>query len=269
MAIIFSGKQAAIEREKKLKRSVRKLMKDDITPKLVSLILGNDPKGKQYLSLKKKAAERIGAKLEILRLPASESVDSLIGLIRKLNTNENVHGIMLQLPLPSIFSEKDRDEIIHEIVKDKDIDGMRDDSMYLAPVVKSVLRVLSDAYKYTNYDRGARMVVVGADGFVGKKLIAILRRLGYKVKGVDENVKKLSFVTKSADILISATGVSGLINKNMVKEGAVVVDVGSPSGDVDEKEVKSKAKFLSPVPGGVGPLTIIYLLENLVMASSS
>ena len=268
MAIIFDGKQVAKEKEEKLIEVIKRLRRDDITPKAVSILVGNDTASKKYLSLKEKAAERVGAKMEIIKFQSSDQVNQVIKLIKKLNRDKDVHGIMIQLPLPSGFSKKDRDEIVEAIEKRKDIDGMREDSMYVAPVVKSVLKALGDAYQYTIYNREAKVVVVGAKGFVGKKLLNVLKDMDYQVKGVDVDFKDLPSVTKLADILISVTGVAGLIDGRMVKNGSVVIDVGSPDGDVVTKEVLRKARFISPVPGGIGPLTIYCLLENLVEAAS-
>jgi len=268
MAIIFDGKQVAREKERELKKEIKKLRNKKIIPKMVSILVGENPASKKYLSLKEEAAERVGVEIEIIKFQSSDQVDQVIKLIRKLNRDKDVHGIMIQLPLPSSFSNRDRDEIIGVIEKLKDIDGMREDSMYVAPVAKSVLKALGDAYQYTIYNREAKVVVVGAKGFVGKKLLNVLKGMDYKVKGVDVDVKDLPSVTKLADILISVTGVAGLIDGSMVKNGSVVIDVGSSDGDVVTKEVLRKVKFISPVPGGVGPLTIYYLLENLVDAAS-
>lgn len=269
MAIIFDGKQVALEKEGELTKQIGKLRKRGVAPTAVSILVGNNTASKKYLSLKKKAAERVGVELEIKRFQEGKSVDQLIKLIKNFNKNKDVHGIMIQLPLPSSFSNKDRDEIIGVIEKLKDVDGMREDSMHVAPVVKSVLKAIGDAYQYTIYNREAKVVVVGAKGFVGKKLLNVLKDMDYKVRGVDVDVKDLPNITKLADILISVTGVAGLVDGRMVKSGSVVIDVGSPDGDVVTKEVLRKVKFISPVPGGVGPLTIYYLLENLVEAALS
>lgn len=268
MTMIFDGKKVALEKEGELKRIVSRLRKKGIGPRAVSILVGNDKASNKYLILKKKAAERVGAKIEIIKLQTRDHVSQVTGLIKKLNKDGNVHGIMVQLPLPSGFSRKDRDEIVYTIKKGKDIDGMRDDSQYLAPVVKSVLKSLKYATDYTINNRKVKVVVIGAKGFVGSKILSVMKNMDYKTEGVDVEVKNLSGVTKNADILISATGVAGLIKKHMVKRGAVVIDVGSPGGDVVVEDVLKKAKYISPVPGGVGPLTINYLLENLLEAAS-
>jgi methylenetetrahydrofolate dehydrogenase (NADP+)/methenyltetrahydrofolate cyclohydrolase len=135
---------------------------------------------------------------------------------------------------------------------------MRDDSSFLTPVVKVVIEVIQQANKYLPTDREANVSVVGAGGFIGKKIVKVLKEMGYQIKKE----------TLQADILISATGEPKLIKKDMVKKGAVVIDIGAPVGDVD-KEVHQKASFITPVPGGVGVVTITCLLENLIEAASA
>ena len=258
MANIFDGRQLATAKEAKLKEEVSLLKQKGITPKLVSIVVGDDSASKLYVSLKKKAAEKIGARLEIKKFQASISVDQLIKLIKNLNNGKSVHGVMVQLPLPSNFSEKDRDQIINSISAKKDVDGMGDDSPFLTPVVKAVIEVIRQANKYLPTDREANVLVVGAGGFIGKKIVKVLKEMDYRIKKE----------TLQADILISATGEPELIKKDMVKEGAVVIDVGAPIGDVD-KEVYQKASFITPVPGGIGSVTIACLLENLVEAAKA
>ena len=168
---------------------------------------------------------------------------------------------MLQLPLPAHFA-RDRNKIIRAIDSKKDVDGMTADSPFITPVVKAVIDTL-DSSKISQ-PKSVSTVVVGAKGFVGKKIVKLLRDKGSRVAVCDLDTKDLGARTSKADILISATGVAGLISADMVKRGAVVIDVGAPKGDVRTEEVKEKAGFISPVPGGVGPVTIVSLLENLV-----
>ncbi len=131
----FNGRQLATAKEAKLKEKVSLLKQKGITPKLMSIIVGDDPASKLYVSLKKKAAEKIGAKLEIKKFQANTSTNQLIKLIKDLNNDESIHGVMVQLPLPDNFSKKDRNQIINSISTEKDVDGMRDDSSFLTPVV--------------------------------------------------------------------------------------------------------------------------------------
>lgn len=268
MAIIFNGKKATLEKEGGQKKRVVQLNKKGVVPKLVSISVGDNKVSEKYLSLKKDAAIKVGAEMEIRNFDTQVKKEEIVSFIKQLNSDDGVHGVMLQLPLPSTFIEKDRDEIVNTIDRHKDVDGMREDSVYVAPVVKSVLKALGEAYQHTIYNREVETVVVGANGFVGKKMLYVLKDMGYSVKGVDVNTEKLSDVTKNADILISTTGVAKLIKGDMVKKDAIAIDVGSPEGDFAKEEVVRHAKFVSAVPGGVGPLTIYYLLENLIEAAS-
>lgn len=265
MTYIFDGRKFAFAKRNKTARRVRVLKKRGITPKLASIMIGHNQGSELYLSLKKKAAKSVGASLEVIPLPANISMYRYIETIEELNKDGSVHGVMLQLPLPQNLKHKKKD-IINAIALQKDVDGMRDNSSFTAPVVRAAQQILSEA---TNDERQflrkatLRVVVVGENGFVGGKLLKGLRRAGYRVVGVDLETKNLALKTRNADVLISATGVPDLIKPDMVKEGVVLIDVGAPKGDVDRRTYQ-KASFVSPVPGGVGPVTISYLLENLV-----
>lgn len=264
---IFDGKFVAKDVETKVANYLRKLNK---TPKLVSLVVGDEGGAMMYQRLKQKAAERVGAKLEILNFNDRVSVDEIKKLINKLNVDSKVHGIMLQLPLPGNFSLTDRDKIIDSIAPQKDVDGMREDSPYIAPVVKAVLIALKESPSGNSevFTQGYRKIhLLGSAGFVGKKIMKTLSKVGYMVEGWDikeannEN-QDLGVFTKNADILICATSMPDIISENMIKENAIVIDVGAPVGNL-QKEAYEKCSFVTPVPGGIGPLTIACLMENL------
>lgn len=269
MTIIFDGRLLAQNKLGALKEEVARLRKRGTVPKLVSILVGNDPASKLYLDLKKRKAEDIGVEAEVIRLQKNIKTEKLKKIIQDLSKDEKVHGIMVQLPLPRNFSEADRDEIINTIDPQKDVDGMTDGGFYLAPVVNAVGAVLSIGEEYIRHNNYPYVVVVvGAKGFAGKKIINRLYEYNpriYRIVGADVETRNLAAETKKADFLISITGKAGLITKDMIKEGAAVIDVGSPRGDV-RKETYEKAVFVSPVPGGVGPVTISYLMENLILA---
>ena len=280
MNYIFDGKAFAREKEIELTEEVKKLRIKGIIPKLVSINVGDDPASVLYVGLKKKAAERIGCSLSIISYQSSVSVSEITNKIRDFNKDPLIHGIMIQLPLPENLRHKTKD-IINVIDPGKDVDGMREESLYLTPTTAAVINVIKTATNYAlNFnalaskrvrpydarDRVSKVVVVGAKGFEGKKIFKVLKEMGYEVEGVDKETKNLKLKTKEKDILISVTGVPGLINKEMVKEGSILIDVGSPSGDID-KDAYEQAAFVSPVPGGIGPVTIACLMENLVEAS--
>jgi len=265
MAIIFDGRAFAAEKEEVLKGRVFGLKTRGVHPKLASIIIGSDPASVLYAGLKKKAAERIGTELDIYKIPESTKLEDLLLLISSLNTDDTVYGIMVQMPLPEKLEEK-RDTIINLISPDKDVDGLRPDSDYLHPTSKAVVDVIHSAETELKITRPGIACVVGATGMVGVPLVKELEEEGYTVIKCNTKTADLKQETLKAGILVSVTGIPGIIKADMVKTGAIVIDVGSPKGDVNYYEVERKAAFITPVPGGVGPVTIACLLENLISA---
>ena len=271
MTHIFDGKAFAKDKEELIRDQVNRLIKKGIRPKLVSILVGEDPASVLYVNLKKRAAERIGAEVEVisLSLSSSISVKEIQKTIEQFNNDNNVHGIMVQLPLPWNFSGKDRDEIINAIAKEKDVDGLRGDSPYAHPTAKAVLEVLEYAKNVSKpslKEEDLRIAVVGASGMVGRPLLREFKRKGIDAVGYNTKTINWQERIKEKDVVISATGVPDLIKESMVRDGVVLIDVGSPNGDI-EKRTYEKASFISPVPGGVGPVTVSCLLENLVEAA--
>lgn len=263
--ILFDGKKIAFKKEEKLKLKVGELLKKGIIPKLVSIMIGENPESEVYLRLKGEAAERVGIKLEVVRFSEEVKSKKVIKYIEKLNKDPKVHGIMAQLPLPEKL------KILGAIAPSKDVDCLTPENLgllmmgkprFLPAVVKAVIEIIENL-------KGKNVCVVGASNLVGKPLAMILLSLGATVTICQDTTKNLCEFTKKADILISATGVPGLIKKEMVKPEAVLIDVGEKRvgnkvlGDVDKK-IKEVASFLTPVPGGVGPVTVVCLLENLI-----
>jgi methylenetetrahydrofolate dehydrogenase (NADP+)/methenyltetrahydrofolate cyclohydrolase len=280
MTHFFDGKNYAHQKELDIVKQVRNLNKEKINPKLVTILIGDNLTSEFFVSLKKKYAERVGVELEIVKFSASESsnqpsvsrhrFEELIKLIEKYNNDKKIHGVMVQLPLPDDFSEKDKKRIINSISPEKDVDGLRDDSVYNNPVVKVVHDNISMAEEYIHHNNYPyKIVVVGSKGSFGKKILKSLKTLNsrvYSYLGVD-NGAPIEDKTKDADIVISATGKQGIIRGNMVKDGAVLIDVGAPKGDM-RKDAYSKASYVSPVPGGVGPAAIAVLIENVVESAT-
>jgi methylenetetrahydrofolate dehydrogenase (NADP+)/methenyltetrahydrofolate cyclohydrolase len=274
MAKVFEGKKLAQKKEKELAKKVAELKKKGIRPKLVSFLVGENPASLLYLKKKEEAAKRVGINFELQKFSSNINFTLLRRRIREKNNDSGVSGVMVQLPLSEI-----NQEILAEISPEKDVDCLTPENLgllalgkprFLPAVVKAVLAILKFVFTQgvlpsppLRWD----IVVVGASGFVGRSLVAYLKNLGLKAIPCDEFTKFLKKWTKRGDILISATGVPGLIKKEMVKKGAVVIDVGSPKGDVDFEEVKKVASWITPVPGGVGPLTIVCLLENVLLAA--
>ena len=271
MTIIFDGKAFAEKKEQTIKSKVQKLKEKGINLRLVSILAGDDPASILYTKLKKKAAERVGIEFEIIRFGSDESIHRIKKVIFQLNKDSNVHGIMVQLPLPEKLKFNTR-EVIEAITPEKDVDGMREDSKFVPATVKAVLAILKVAKVDKALPAGRqvdKIAVVGSEGMVGKPLVKELKGMNYDVFEVGKKSKEFSYEAmkhfSDIDVLVSAAGVPNLIKPDMVKDGAVVIDVGSPKGDVDFPSVSKKASFITPVPGGVGPVTVISLLENLVI----
>ncbi len=264
MAIIFDGKSFANEKEEKLILRVLELKKRGITPHLVSILVGDDPASHLYTGLKKKAVEGLGGDMTIIKLTVKASVDKILESINWYNKDPEIQGIMVQLPLPELLSES-KFKIINSIDPDKDIDGLRADSKYVHPTANAIFDIVDFANGYLDLSKTLQAVVVGANGMVGKLTSLLLKEKGYRVIDCDVETPNLADETLKADLLVTATGSPRLITEDMIKKDAIVIDVGAPVGDCD-LDIKSKASFVTPVPGGVGPVTIACLLENLVEA---
>lgn len=266
---IFDGKKFAKERETLLLNKVEELRGRGITPKLAAILIGDDPASKIYIALKAKAAERVGITLQLIKLKRADA-QQIIHLIKELNVKNSVNGIMVQLPLPGELDVPEtRDVILNSIAPGKDVDGLREKSPFVPAAVKAVLYAISEAQRlgYIPKDlKGVKVCVVGATGMVGKGVVGAMRDMGVKVLTADVKTKNLKAKTRQADVVFSATGVPGIIKGNMVKKGSVVIDVGAPRGDVDFKSVSKVASFITPVPGGIGPVTVVSLLENVIEA---
>jgi methylenetetrahydrofolate dehydrogenase (NADP+) / methenyltetrahydrofolate cyclohydrolase len=272
MTVIFDGREFAKEKEEKLQKRVELLKTKGITPKLVSIVVGDIDGAMKYQEMKKRAGERVGVTVEIREKKEEIRLSELKLEIESLNQDTSVHGIMIQLPLPLNFSNEDRTTVINAIDSKKDVDGMREDSKFIAPVVKAVIEAIEIASSPAKPDPHNDIIcaVVGAKGFEGRKMVKELERLGYRVKGLDKDYERRTMNDEltSADCIISCTGVVGLITGDMVKDGVVAIDVGAPKEDFDFESVSKKASFITPVPGGIGPVTISCLMENIVDAAS-
>jgi methylenetetrahydrofolate dehydrogenase (NADP+) / methenyltetrahydrofolate cyclohydrolase len=273
---LFNGVNVAEVLSVELKKKVSKLPR---SPKLVSIVVGDMGGSVFYQNLKKRKAEELGIDIEIKHFDESVRLDDIIGLIKKLNNDRSVNGIMLQIPLPDNFTLTERNYIINAIDTNKDVDGMRSDSNYESPVVRAVMHAIKEAERNEEVLNIVRLaskvrpltlniVILGHTGFEGEKIYKKLENMkmlfncDFDLEGANSKTLKLENIVQNADVIISATGVVGLIKPDIVKKGVVLIDVGAPKGDID-KEAYEKASFVSPVPGGIGPLTIYYLLENI------
>ncbi|NLI62050.1 MAG: bifunctional methylenetetrahydrofolate dehydrogenase/methenyltetrahydrofolate cyclohydrolase [Methanosarcinaceae archaeon] len=273
---IIDGRALAKKIDERTAKKAEKLKSEGVFPKLVTVLVGDDPASKMYVNMKHKACERIGIFSEDKILPESTTEDELIQLIRELNSDKEVSGILVQLPVPKHISSQ---KIMNEIAPEKDPDGFHPVNMGklmigdegLVPCTpKGVIYMLDE---YGINPEGKKAVVVGHSNIVGKPMTAMLLNRNATVETCHIFTKDLKAETITADILIVGVGVKHLITKDMVKEDAVVIDIGinkdetGTHGDVDFENVSKIAKLITPVPGGVGPMTIAVLMEHVVLCA--
>jgi len=238
--------------------------------KLVDILIGENKAGKIYLDLKKEAAQRVGINFEEYFWPDSFTKEEIIGKICDLNSDERVGGIMFQLPLPDRLKSAEA-EIVNTILPEKDVDCLTATNLgflmmgkpcLLPATVRGIKEILSFAGLDKKSMVGKNACILGKSNIVGKPLANLLISCGATVAVLNHWTKDIASFTKKADLLISATGKEGLIKETMVKKGAVVIDAGAPTGDVDFPKVAPLTSFITPVPGGVGPMTVVSLLFN-------
>jgi len=255
-AVVFDGKQLAREREELLRQRILNLGKQ---LKLVSVYFNEDKTGQLYTRLKGEAAQRVGIGFEKVECAFGDDMELLKKRIKEVCERTDVTGMLIQKPPKKMYHQELWEQLVVAIDPDKDADGLSPERKVLPATVKAVMTILQGVPL-----RGKRVVVVGRSEIVGSPLARELVKMGMEVQNVGSGEVDLGAVTKQADILVSATGREKLITADMVKEGAVVIDVGEPKPDVDFELVKEKASFITPVPGGVGPMTVVSLLENVV-----
>ena len=276
MSRIIDGKIISASVKERVKAEVSALKEKGITVGLAVIIVGEDPASKVYVSNKKKACENLGIISEEYALPESTTNEELLALIDELNSKPSINGILCQLPLPSHLDEK---LIINSIDPEKDVDAfhpfnvgkiMIGDFDFLPCTPAGVMEML----KYENIEvEGKTCVVIGRSNIVGKPMNMLLLHQNGTVTVCHSKTKNLKEVCKNADILVAAVGRPKFVTEDMVKEGAVVIDVGinrvdgKLCGDVDFENVKNKVSAITPVPGGVGPMTIAMLMQNTLTAA--
>ena len=273
MGKILDGKAFANELGQNLKEKVKKLKEEGITPHFCVINIGDDPASKIYVRTKKRRAEKMGIIQDIYQMPADTEQAEALALIDKLNADPTINGVMVQLPAPK---QIDTDELLERIDPNKDVDGLTPANIgrlwmedhFIEPATAEGIIALLKHYQI-KLD-GKNVVVVGRSNIVGKPLAALMLEQNATVTICHLHTQNLGEITKKADIVVSATGQAFLITADMVKDGAVVVDVGMNHvngklvGDVDFDNVKEKASYITPVPGGVGPLTVQFLMEAVV-----
>ncbi len=277
MARIIDGKAVSQFVKDEVKKEVSALGEKGVTVGLAVIIVGNDPASRTYVNNKKKACEATGIISEEYALPEDTTMEELLALIRELNAKKSINGILCQLPLPKHLDEK---VIIENIDPIKDVDAfhavntghiMIGDYSFLPCTPAGIMEML----KYYNIEiEGKECVVIGRSNIVGKPMAMLLLQKNGTVTVCHSRTKNLKEVTSHADILVAAVGKPYFVTADMVKDGAVVIDVGMDRnkegklcGDVDFAEVEKKASYITPVPGGVGPMTIATLMKNTVTAA--
>lgn len=273
MGEILDGKVFANELGQNLKEKVKNLKEKGITPHFCVINIGDDPASKIYVRTKKRRAKKMGIIQDIYQMPADTEQAEALALIDKLNADPTINGVMVQLPAPK---QIDADELLKRIDPNKDVDGLTPANIgrlwmedhFIEPATAEGIIALLKHYQI-KLD-GKNVVVVGRSNIVGKPLAALMLEQNATVTICHLHTQNLGEITKKADIVVSATGQAFLITADMVKDGAVVVDVGMNHvngklvGDVDFDNVKEKASYITPVPGGVGPLTVQFLMEAVV-----
>jgi len=286
-AKIISGTETAKAIREELKKEVEDLKtKHDVVPGLVTILVGEDPASQSYVAAKNKTAHALGIHSEQVTLPAETSEKELLALVEKYNNDDKIHGILVQLPLPKHIDEA---KVLYAIDPEKDVDGFHPvnvgkmvlgEQCFLPCTPHGVLELLQRAGVETT---GAEVVVVGRSNIVGKPVANLMLQKrpsgNATVTLCHTRTKDMDFHTRRADILIVAAGVANMIKADQVKEGVVVIDVGVNrigmsdsgkailAGDVEFDSVKEKAAAITPVPGGVGPMTITMLMKNTVQSA--
>ena len=270
---IIDGKTLAENLRKNIANEVKQYSRP---PGLAVILVGDDEASKVYVRNKSKACVQVGFYSDQIHKSANITQEELLSEVQRLNENNNIDGILVQLPLPSHI---DANEIIEAIIPEKDVDGFSSENVgklslnkpFISPCTpRGVMKMLASIKCDL---RGKDCVIIGASNIVGRPMAMELLNAGATVQVCHKETNDIKQKTKSADIIIVAAGVSNLVNRKWIKEGAVIIDVGinrlengTMTGDVDFDDVKDIASAISPVPGGVGPMTIAVLLENTLMA---
>lgn len=269
---LIDGKKISLRIKEKLKEKIKN---KNITPCLTVIQIGDNPASEVYIRNKRLACESVGIKFDLVKFNDTISEELVINEIKRLNNDISVNGIIVQLPLPNDFNEG---KIINEILPIKDVDGLTYENVGNLVLEQKCLisctpmAVMTLLKEYDVNLKSKNVCIVGRSNLVGKPLIQLLLQKDATVSICHSKSLDIKTYTKLADVLIVAVGHPNLITKDMVKEGAVIIDVGINKeqnllcGDVDFKEVSKKASLITPVPGGVGPVTVACLLKNVVNA---
>ncbi len=272
MAEIIDGKKIAAEVREGIKKDTEELAGKGIQPGLAAVLVGNDPASAIYVRNKRKACEKAGLYSEEHKLPEDTSQADLLALIKRLNENHRIHGILVQLPLPKHLHTE---EILYSISPEKDVDGLHPFNVghltmgdpVFVPCTPAGVMVMLDYHKIPI--EGKNAVIIGRSNLVGRPISLLLMHRHATITICHSRTQDIGAVSREADILVAAIGKPKFVTEDMVKRGAAVIDVGINRqddgklvGDVDFDSVSKKAGWITPVPGGVGPMTIAMLLKN-------
>lgn len=276
-AQIISGKELSGQKREEMKKEIEALKAEGITPGLAVIIVGDDPASQTYVRGKQRACQEVGIHSVLIEMEENTSQEELLAKIDELNNDDSIHGILVQLPLPKQINEQ---AVIEKISPDKDVDGfhpvnigrmMTGQECFLPCTPHGIIELVKS--KQIEID-GKHVVVIGRSNIVGKPVGQLFLNENATVTYCHSRTKNLKHHTLQADILVVAAGKKHLISGEHVKEGATVIDVGihrldngKLTGDVDFESVKEKAAYITPVPGGVGPMTITMLLYNTIQAA--
>lgn len=269
MTTILDGKKLSVKILDELSEKISKLNEK---PHLAVILVGDDPASELYVGMKEKAAAKIGMKSTVIKYPQNTDEKTLLDKISELNIDKDVHAVLVQLPLPKHINSTN---IIQAILPEKDADGITPENIgkisigvepYAYPCTPKGVLSLLDEYNISL--EGKHIVIVGRSNIVGKPLAQMVLNKNATVTVCHSYTKNLADITKTADILVSAVGVNKLIKKDMIKNNSVIIDVGTSKidgktvGDVDFENVFELTSYITPVPGGIGPMTIASLMEN-------
>lgn len=279
MAILIDGKAIAADVKAGVAERCAKLKEQGVEPALAVILVGEDPASQVYVRNKARACKACGMKSHVIRMSAETTQEELIAKIREINADDSIHGLLIQLPLPGHLDEA---AALAEVDWKKDVDGFH--LMNAGALLSGQATVLPctpagciELLKRSGVEmKGANAVVIGRSNIVGKPMALLLLQENCTVTVCHSKTKNLSEITKNADILVAAIGRAKFVKADMIKPGAAVIDVGinrledgTLAGDVDFEEAEKVAGWITPVPGGVGPMTIAMLMENTVKAAEA
>lgn len=276
----IDGRTIAREFLENLRKRVENLKKKNISPHLVIILVGDDPASHAYVRQKEQKAKSIGVTTTTQHLSETITQEELLLAIQRYNNANNIHGIIVQRPLPDHIDSK---AIGQAVAPQKDVDGFHSESTFILPLAEAALTVLEYIFtrslllqgvSFPEWLRSQNIVVIGKGETGGGPVIRTLRQRGVNVSIIDSKTPQPETVAKQADIIIAAVGKPDILHKEMIKQGAIVVGVGMHRGedgklhgDYKEKDVQSIASFYTPIPGGIGPVNVAMLLYNLVIAA--